>query len=274
MARSYAPIYTSIWHDPQFVALSSRAQRAYFLALSQPEINYCGVVSYTTRRWARLSGDTKPRDVERAVAELEAAGFVLLDPDTEELWVRSFVKHNGVLKQPQLRTAMRREYADIHSSRIQALFLTSLPEKEREGLEAPCPQPDGTLPAACVPTRGLGMGGVVDEPRPRPSTPDLDQEPSSSSRSDSRPADPPLDDDDGTLRKEAQARLERRVAEKGPVGDPDAWLSTCIGRLSSERSLSRARRESIDHCAECAGQGVIELPDGTYRQCFHDRVSA
>lgn len=273
MARSYAPIYTSIWHDPEFVALSSRAQRAYFLALSQPEISYCGVVGYTTRRWARMAGDTKPRDVERAVAELEAAGFVLLDAETEELWVRSFVKHNGVLKQPQLRTAMRREYDDIHSATIRRLFFLSLPAKEREGLQAPCPQPDGTLPAACASTRGIGMEGVVEEPEPEPSTSNQEPEPSSSSRSDSR-GPQPLDDDDAGLRREAQARLDRRVAEKGPVGDPDAWLATCIGRLSTERSVSRAQRARIDHCADCAGQGVVELADGTYRQCFHDRVSA
>lgn len=82
------------------------------------------------------------------------------------------------------------------------------------------------------------------------------------------------DDDEVKLRREAQVRLDRRVAEKGPVGDPDAWLATCIGRLRSERLMSTAQRERIDHCADCAGQGVVELDDGTYRQCFHDRVSA
>src|SRR5687768_8257407 len=118
MPRTFAPIVTSIWMDEGFRSLPALAQRVYILAFSQPEISYCGVVSFTARRWARMACDTKVSDIEEAVAVLEERRFVVLDEDTEELFVRSFVKHNNVLTQPQLKKSMLKAYEHIDSKRI------------------------------------------------------------------------------------------------------------------------------------------------------------
>lgn len=137
MGRSYAPLMTTIWSDEDFVSLSPEAQRTYLLALSQPNITYCGIVPFTARRWARMAAGTTPEDIDQAVKELEAAGFVVLDEDTEELWVRSFVRHNGVLSQPQLTKAMVRSFDDILSATLRDRFLTELPSdlpKAAQGL--------------------------------------------------------------------------------------------------------------------------------------------
>ena len=158
MARSYAALYTSIWQDADFAALTSDAQRVYLLALSQPNISYCGVVPYTAKRWARLAKNTTPRTITKALDELIAAGFVILDAETEELFVRSYVKHNGVLRQPQLVKAMEREFEQIHSTRIRQAFLASLPPEYVGTLRSGCPKADGSLPEACPPTDGDGDG--------------------------------------------------------------------------------------------------------------------
>lgn len=169
MARSYAPVLVSVWGDPDWQRLSVEAQRVYLLALSQPGTTYAGVVAYTAKRWARMAADTGPGDVERAVAQLVRARFVVVDEETEELFIRSFVKHNGVLAQPQLRKSMHRAFADILSPAIRQAFLDELPADERT-LLAPCPQPDGRVPEGSTSPPGQEPGPIpAPEPRPGPS---------------------------------------------------------------------------------------------------------
>ena len=166
MARTHARIYGSIWQDPDFCALSSRAQRIYILALSQPGVSFCGVVSYTARRWAQMADDTGPKIVERAVSELETAGFVIADNQTQELWIRSFVRHDGILESPNLVTAMWKDVPGIFSPLIRNAFLFSLPEEAWEH------QPEGFPEGYAKPPSDPAAEGYptpVPSPSPTPS---------------------------------------------------------------------------------------------------------
>lgn len=127
MARQYAPLYTSIWLDDEFTALSESAQRLYLIALSQQNTSWCGVVSFTAKRWSTFAPNSTPKKIGAAVVELEAAGYVLLDETTEELWVRSFIKHNNVDSQPKLVAAARRQFGEIHSQGIRRAIAKAYP---------------------------------------------------------------------------------------------------------------------------------------------------
>lgn len=94
MARTYAKLLSSIWQDTDFTRLPASAQRLYLLLVSQRTINLCGVIDLTPRRWASCAHDTTPDDVDEDLAALEQARFVVIDPDTDEVWVRSFIKHD------------------------------------------------------------------------------------------------------------------------------------------------------------------------------------
>lgn len=143
MARDYAKLMVNIWADRDFQALTSAAQRAYILAVSQPGMSYCGVVSYTPKRWAGFSADTSAPKIARAVRELQDRVYVVVDPETEELLVRSFVRHDGVLDSPNLMIAMWKDFASIHSLSIREVFLFELPEHVGfpEGLTRPQANP-------------------------------------------------------------------------------------------------------------------------------------
>lgn len=94
--RVEARLQVSIWSDPGWRLLTPDAQRAYLLLLSQPTLTLCGVLAYTPRRWATLAaGDTVER-FEIAIAELEERRFVVVDRDTEELLIRSFMRRDRV----------------------------------------------------------------------------------------------------------------------------------------------------------------------------------
>jgi hypothetical protein len=164
MARSYAPLFTSIWGDPDFCRLTADAQRAYMLAFSQPTISWAGVVAYTTKRWAAMAADTTPAQLDAAFDELATHRFVVIDDVTEEVWVRDFVDANAVLAQPQLRKAMAKAYDSILSPGIRRAFYDELPADGKALITSP-PEPCPKAPASldegsvkgCSQTQGQGL---------------------------------------------------------------------------------------------------------------------
>lgn len=92
MARTQATTLTSIWSDPDFVALTTGAQRAYWLLLSQPKLTLCGSLDWHPKRWARLAADSTTTDIEDGVAELAESRFVVVHDD--ELILRTFVAND------------------------------------------------------------------------------------------------------------------------------------------------------------------------------------
>ncbi len=118
MARSESRTKVSIWSDDDFRALTKDAQRAYWMLYSQPTITLCGVLAWTPGRWAILARDETTEDVVAAVEELEVAGFVIFDRTTEELWVRSFILHDGVTRSPKTLASARLQLGMIASATI------------------------------------------------------------------------------------------------------------------------------------------------------------
>lgn len=124
--RKHAVIQTAIWSDPDFLARTPAAQRIYLLALSQPNLSYAGVVDYTPRRWALLSAGDSIGKVRRAVHELIDTRFVVVDETTEELLVRSLVRHDRVLRSPNITKALVGDIARIQSSSIRDALVDEL----------------------------------------------------------------------------------------------------------------------------------------------------
>lgn len=115
MARDHARIQVALWSDPDFRALSCEAQRMYLVILSQPRLSYCGSLDYLPSRLAVLAADETPDDVEQAVKALESHRYVVVDRDTHELLVRTFVRHDGLLGSPNVTKAMLKDRAALLS---------------------------------------------------------------------------------------------------------------------------------------------------------------
>ncbi len=125
MARNEARIKCSIWeHDRSFLRLPSQAQRLYHLILEQRMLSFAGLVAYTPRRWAGLAPDTTLRMIDHAADLLEAGGFVVIDRDTEECWVRTLVRNDGVLDNPKLAAILARDLEAIVSAKIRKAYFT------------------------------------------------------------------------------------------------------------------------------------------------------
>lgn len=126
MARSHARIYTSIWDDADFLALTGDAQRCYLMLLSQPNLNHAGVMATTIRRWTLLRSDETEDGLRAALSELSATRFVLIDERTEELLIRTLIRNDGVWKQPKVLAVALGEAASVRSATLRACVVEEL----------------------------------------------------------------------------------------------------------------------------------------------------
>lgn len=135
--RKYAQLLKSVWSDPEWRLLSRDAQWLYELLISQASMNYAGVLDLTARRWSRLAAGTTVADIEAALEELAVARFIVVDPDTEEVLVRTFIRNDGLWKQARMFMIALSEARDVQSPILRealAIELLRLPISEiKEG---------------------------------------------------------------------------------------------------------------------------------------------
>lgn len=134
MAREYARVKVTIWADPDFRTLTPAAQHLYFLLLTSANLNLAGVADWRPGRLAAMAAGWTVEDVKTAGEELENRRYVVIDKDTEEVLIRSFVRHDGVLKSPNIASAMAKDCAAIGSARI---LQTVRAEVQRAAREEP-----------------------------------------------------------------------------------------------------------------------------------------
>lgn len=132
MARDRANLRIDLWGDEDWRKLSMGAQHIYILILSHSTLNYAGVADWRPGRLAALTAGRTPDDIRRDAQELSKAAFIYADEVTEEVLVRSFLRHDGVIKHPRLHVSMAKDYAGISSSAIKAFVAFELQKLNTE----------------------------------------------------------------------------------------------------------------------------------------------
>lgn len=126
MARDHARIKTSIWRDEDFRGLSPDAQLLYLTLVSHPALTRVGVLDFRPGRLAALAAGNTVRRVNAATKSLELSRFVIVDRKTEELLVRTHVRHDGVLDRVNMGKAVGRALEQVTSGHIRGAILTEL----------------------------------------------------------------------------------------------------------------------------------------------------
>jgi len=126
MARDYSRTATSIWRDEDFRRLSLTAQWVYHMLMSQADISSVGSLPVTVKRWASYSAGLDVEDVEKGLAELESAFFIVVDHETEELLIRTFVKWDGGHKSSKRMLSVLASANAISSKRIRSVIVHEL----------------------------------------------------------------------------------------------------------------------------------------------------
>lgn len=164
MARDHARLLYRIWsEDDDFINLRGLAQRLYMLIISQPTLSYAGVTSYTVRRWTRLASDTPDSAIRDAAQQLAEARFIVVDEETEEVFVRTYVRNDNILSNPNVAIASARAYRQISSRTIRAAWIDELKRLHSESEAA------GTLEKAWTdPKSSKLLADLLAEPAPKP----------------------------------------------------------------------------------------------------------
>jgi len=211
MARSEARLQFSIWRDG-LDGLSPHARLMYIVLLTEPTVNHAGIGAVRSSRWARNAG-LSLEDAEKALGELTDGQYLLIDEDTEEVFVRTLIRNDGVADQPNVLKGALREALHTASSPLRkaiAAELRKLPPK----------QPDGVSKA----------GRPVVYPDPHATAELLDpQNPSPSPKKASR-------NPSGTLLEDIQSVPETPGGGGGGGGDVSSSGRTPVGRSPQKRA--------------------------------------
>jgi hypothetical protein len=124
--RTFAKVFCSIWADNDFRAISPAGQWLYFQSLTSPSLTNVGVADWRPKRIAALAGGASVEFVETAGAELCAARFAVIDDDTEEILLRSFIKHDGLMSMPNMALNMVKAHAAVASGTLRAVVVHEL----------------------------------------------------------------------------------------------------------------------------------------------------
>lgn len=126
MARDHARVSLSVWADDDWRDLSPAAQHLYFVLLTQPTLSYAGVADWRPARIRALASQWTGAIFDRAARELARNLYIVVDEDTEEVMIRSFVRHDGLMKQRNMAVSMVRAYEATASKGIRGVFVHEL----------------------------------------------------------------------------------------------------------------------------------------------------
>ena len=135
MARTYAQIQVAIWQDDDFRALPPEAQHLYFLLLTSPKLNLAGVADWRPNRVATLARYWDEPNVRKAAEILEHADYILTDPRTEEVVVRTFIKHDGILRNPKTAAGMVAAWGNTYSQPIRRCIANEVSRLVSNGIK-------------------------------------------------------------------------------------------------------------------------------------------
>ena len=178
MANSAGLIKESIWRDRDFRALPRTAQATYCELISQKELDRAGMQPLQVSKWAKGCDEITEADIWHDLKVLELKRFVFVDEETDELFIRSYMRHADIARYPNiLKNALRcaslvaseklRHELAVELRRLRRSDATRAADNIDPGeITEPFPNPSETKinPSRTVP-EGLNGSGTLSEPQ-------------------------------------------------------------------------------------------------------------
>lgn len=128
MGSHHGKVLSSIWSDPEFRVLEMAPQWLYIRLLSSQHRNLIGIVPFTPRAWQASVTRVHLDVIGKALDVLAEARFVLVDEQTDELLIRSSVKHDPP-RNPSATLGMWRQWAQIESVELRRAVVVEIPSR-------------------------------------------------------------------------------------------------------------------------------------------------
>lgn len=126
MPRDHARMRLDIWLDEDYTNLTSSEQWLYERLLTHADLSYCGVAEWRPGKLATSAADLTATDIEIFAAGLELKSFLVIDRETEEVLVRSFVKHDKLMDKWNLASAVCRTFTAVASKPLRGVIVHEL----------------------------------------------------------------------------------------------------------------------------------------------------
>jgi hypothetical protein len=91
-ARQYGKLLKTNWREDAWTGLTADAQWLYAFLVSQPTTDSAGVFPIRISKWAKAATDMTAARVKAAATLLVDRGWIVVDHDTEEGLIRSYIR--------------------------------------------------------------------------------------------------------------------------------------------------------------------------------------
>ena len=243
-ARTYARIPVGIGAEFRRDDLTPNARLLFFVLTSQQKVAPCGLLELQESRWARDSG-LSTIELDNALEELDAAGWVHIDIDTAELVIPRHLRDDIQVTNRKIVKGVYSSIDRIESDRLRQVVLDRIAEIP----DFPPPPGGGHRPNDRASDRPIH--GPNDRPVDSPSS--LSPEPvtnsSSSAVTPTGPVDNPDDDDlPPAAHLDPDDPVQRAELACHLIGDHDFDRARRAGRItvSPTRYRARCRVEALD----------------------------
>jgi hypothetical protein len=132
VTRTKASINVDIWGDASFRDLTDAAQSLWFKLQSHPKLDYAGVTDFHPGKLAAATREQTADDIMIAAQELSDAHWCVFDQSTDEVMVRGYLRHDGVLLQSKLPISVAKDYAAVASNKIRAVVVFEIQRFRKE----------------------------------------------------------------------------------------------------------------------------------------------
>lgn len=262
MPRDHARINVTIWSDPDFRALPALAQQLYLTLWTSPDLSYCGVHDWRPGRLAALSSDLDADTIDIVSACLEARHFLVIDRETEEVFIRSWPRFDGLMKQPRMAVSLITAYASTASPTIRTVIVHEVSKIKKESPGLSCWNDKRVAEILTHPSVSAKELDTPDDPFGVGFIPGLAQTPGGVSP---RVCTPPTPSPTPTPSPSPYSRTASASAdaERGEIDvDFDAWYAEYPRKKAKGAAVKayRAARKKADAASILAGLR-LQLPE-------------
>ena len=240
MPRHHAPLLTSIWDDHDFQQLPALAQRLYMQILSQKRLSLAGVIPFSARNLARGCAELTPDDIDETITVLEAANYIFVDRDTEELMVRTMLKHDPP-RGSRTITGMWNAWREIDSDAIKRRVIHNVDEQiwAQDGVDPPEAAKALRKALSDAPSQGSSMGHVENENQLRAATchlpPTNNPHPQANDfHSSTRSTGDDEQPDDERINEVIEACIAHRMSKQTSIGNPKGYAASVRQKFTAQ----------------------------------------
>lgn len=123
MPSDHARIHLDIWGDDDWLDLPADAQCLYMTLYTSPGRTLCGAHEWNVGKIRQRAADWTAERIDAAAEILSQRLFLIIDTDTGECLLRSWIKHDGLWRTPNMAVSVANARANLASRTLRGVIV-------------------------------------------------------------------------------------------------------------------------------------------------------